>query len=249
MGVLDFLKKSASASQLAPIPLPVAPVTRSDDKLPRLPPLPMMTQTKEFPKTPSYSLPPMFRDDKPITSVATAPPLPSLPKLDDLPKIFVPRTEAPKIAPTVPVIPITPRVELKVEQPKPRINIPETPQEVPKSEPRVSEKLQKVLEELSVDDFDLPELEKFEPGQQDKFEPMLSRMQRSGPIFVTIGKYEEVLIQMKMVQNHLAELQARNEKLGVIETHTKNYLDNLIGSFDNIQKMLLAADEKLFKVN
>lgn len=114
--------------------------------------------------------------------------------------------------------------------------------------PAPTGKLQKVLEELSAEEFDLPPLAAFE-STQIKYDPVKNRVRRAvGPKFLPVSLYEEMLVHLAEVDESAEELLEHNHALGQIEVHTKETINGLLDAYDTIQKTLLSADEKLFKV-
>lgn len=73
----------------------------------------------------------------------------------------------------------------------------------------------------------------------------------SGPKqrFVSMAVFDSTLRELKQVQQDLAETQANNERLGMLENQKKNSYESIVSNFEHVQKQLLAIDEKLFKVN
>jgi hypothetical protein len=61
--------------------------------------------------------------------------------------------------------------------------------------------------------------------------------------------FDITIRELKQVQQDLMETQANNERLGMLENQKKNSYETIVSSFEQIQKQLLAIDEKLFKVN
>jgi hypothetical protein len=248
--VFDFLKKKSDA--IAPPTPPLSPVSKFDAKLPplpALPPLPGVPVTPAAPPMPpkpviptpraTPTVPPALQQPKPAPRVEppkqTLPPMTfsqDKPRMGDIAPISVPRepqhTEAVRAMPK----PTPPPVAPVFSQP-------------PKLE---NSKLAKALEELSALDLDLPDVE-LKAMKHDSKPVAPVKKEKVGPRFVAVEHFDEGILELRTLTEHLHELQAKNEKLGVIETHTKQQLDALINQFDYVQKHLLLIDEKLFKVN
>jgi len=142
-------------------------------------------------------------------------------------------------------MPVPKHVEKPVEKPI------EKPAEKPKLEPKFDEpepaaKIQKMLEELSTADFELPPLQALSETRMD---PVLAKLRRPGPLFIPMSRFEETLVHAQATAEGFNNLETHNEKLGTIESQTKDAIDGLMAAFDTIQKTLLFVDEKLFKVN
>lgn len=217
MGSLPPLPPLNPPTRAAPTPVPAMNSVKPQTP----PPMPQVFKSQTPPQaiphtTPAPSLPPL----EPVKQVFNQP-LPVISKMSELPKISVPVTEKP-----LPSIPTSAKLR-------------ESPKGIPGG------KLQKLLEDLSVDDFDLPEVSEH-PAMSSEGTP--SHHERDGPLFVRMTRYEIGLGEVKGLQIQLQGLQHINEKLGHIEHETKTGLEGLSQSFEYMQRHLLAMDEKLFQV-
>jgi hypothetical protein len=152
-----------------------------------------------------------------------------------------------------------PRISVR-EQDKPidPFNLPDTPPEPPVPLPkapqpvkRENSRLAEVLDELGPEDEELPELTPLAPSasQAPAFAPQLARevmYSRTGKRFLSMQQFEEAELEITGTEQHLHNLQAHNEKLGIIETHTKNELEVLVAVFEVLERHLLSMDDKLF---
>ena len=159
----------------------------------------------------------------------------------------MPQSSAPPVLPASLAAPVQqPRLApLPQKQP-----VPVQSREAPKAPKHENSKLMKVLEELSMDDFDLPALEPLPPAPraEPRFEPQMARQitGKKDASFLPIHHFEDTLSELHGSDQHIHNLQVHNERLGMIETHTKNELDSLVTLFDTVSHQLLAIDQKLF---
>ena len=103
-----------------------------------------------------------------------------------------------------------------------------------------------------MDDFDLPPLTPMQPTPPPtpQFMPQMGRespfASKRGKGFVTLQRFEDAASEIRGTEQHLHNLQTHNEKLGIIETHTKNELETLVTVFEIMQRQLISMDDKLF---
>jgi hypothetical protein len=230
-------------------PAPLSEVPKAAPPMPTLPPLPAMTQPPAPKSEPK--LPPMAELPRISVTSPAMPPLPRQPEFKPLPPL--PSLTPAQASPFPPLSSM--QREEKLPPLPPLAPLPKTPEPTaPKPLKLENSKLKKALDELNALDVQLPVLDKYEPPKRDKaFEPLFARQQTpyavKGPLFISLTSYEIALTGLKIVEQHITAAQTRNEKLGIIENHTKAHLDNMINIFEYMQKHLLLVDEKLFRVN
>jgi hypothetical protein len=147
---------------------------------------------------------------------------------------------APTLPPakTTPAPQVTPAKPVLARSPEPRV-------EAVKVE---NSRLAKALEELSALDLDVPPSPaKPVVAVQPKVEA--KHPAHKGPLYISVTSFEAILADLHTLDSSLSTLQTKNERLGMVEAHTKAQLDTLANHFEYVQRHLLIIDEKLFKVN